>query len=146
MRRWVPVKAYPSKPSMITAMAKVSSIDIIVMVDSRNIERMSGERKPQRVLASGGTDGTVRLWESGTGQALVGDSFGMEDDVLTLAFSPDGRLLQHSVHRVISPGRPERPAASPAASSPTGSGHAIHSASRSRSSCRWSRFICWCGW
>ena len=57
-----------------------------------------------RLLASGGTDNTVRLWDPATGQnmrtltghtaaATLGDAFRVGGAVQAVAFSPDGRLL-----------------------------------------------------
>jgi WD40 repeat protein len=45
-----------------------------------------------RVLASGSTDGTVRLWDPASG-ALLHTLKGYTDWADTLAFSPDGRVL-----------------------------------------------------
>ncbi|GAB2734699.1 nSTAND1 domain-containing NTPase [Kitasatospora kifunensis] len=44
-----------------------------------------------RVLASGGSDGHVRLWNVATGQQIGADLTGHAKDVLSLAFSPDGK-------------------------------------------------------
>jgi WD40 repeat protein len=45
-----------------------------------------------RLLASGGDDGAVSLWDSATGEALRSLQ-GHTDWVRSVAFSPDGRLL-----------------------------------------------------
>jgi len=45
-----------------------------------------------RLLASGSTDNTIKLWEVETGE-LVRTLSGHGDDVGSVAFSPDGRLL-----------------------------------------------------
>ncbi|MGA5821499.1 hypothetical protein ACPC54_26955 [Kitasatospora sp. NPDC094028] len=44
-----------------------------------------------QVLASGGSDGHVRLWNVATGQQIGADLTGHAKDVLSLAFSPDGK-------------------------------------------------------
>ncbi|WP_203789391.1 WD40 repeat domain-containing protein [Paractinoplanes rishiriensis] len=44
-------------------------------------------------LATGGADGTVRLWDSRTGQLLLGPLKGNEYSVVDLLFSPDGKQL-----------------------------------------------------
>ncbi|WP_152610946.1 WD40 repeat domain-containing serine/threonine protein kinase [Amycolatopsis sp. MJM2582] len=46
-----------------------------------------------RLLASGGGDKTVRLWNPETGQPIGEPLVGHTKQVLTVAFSPDGRLL-----------------------------------------------------
>src|SRR5262249_6417162 len=43
-------------------------------------------------LASGGTDGTVRLWEAASGKEVL-QRPGHEFWIMSLAFSPDGRTL-----------------------------------------------------
>ena len=45
-----------------------------------------------RLLATGGRDNTVKIWDSATGQALQSLE-GHQKPVLTVAFSPDGRWL-----------------------------------------------------
>jgi len=45
------------------------------------------------LLASGGFDNSVMLWDLATGQALGSPLSGHSDNVHSLAFSPDGRLL-----------------------------------------------------
>ena len=46
-----------------------------------------------RTLASGGDDGTVRLWDVATGRQVGGPLTGHPGAVLSVAFSPDGRTL-----------------------------------------------------
>jgi WD40 repeat protein len=46
-----------------------------------------------RTLASGGTDGTVRLWDAATGQPLGPPLTGHPGFVNSVAFSPDGKTL-----------------------------------------------------
>ncbi len=52
-------------------------------------------------LASASLDGTVRLWDAGSGAALL--TLGCETDfVLAITFSPDGKLLASlAVHGVV---------------------------------------------
>ena len=46
-----------------------------------------------RILATAGFDGTVRLWDTATGESLLPQLEAHAGRVLALAFSPDGRLL-----------------------------------------------------
>ena len=61
-----------------------------------NVIRFSPDGKR---AATGSDDGTVRLWDTATGQEIVtlkGDTTGVRGgppDVESVAFSPDGRLL-----------------------------------------------------
>jgi WD40 repeat protein/tRNA A-37 threonylcarbamoyl transferase component Bud32 len=46
-----------------------------------------------QLLASGASDGTVKLWDPCTGKEVRSLSAGARDEVLSLAFSPDGKRL-----------------------------------------------------
>ena len=46
-----------------------------------------------RLLASGGDDGTVRLWDPDTGEPVGGPLTGHSDGVSAVAFRPDGKAL-----------------------------------------------------
>jgi len=46
-----------------------------------------------RLMASGGVDGTVRLWDPEAGGAELGDPIDVGGQVAAVAFSPDGRRL-----------------------------------------------------
>jgi WD40 repeat protein len=49
-----------------------------------------------RLVAAGGVDGVIRLWEVATGkleQTCRGHEKGMQDGIRTIAFSPDGQTL-----------------------------------------------------
>ncbi len=45
------------------------------------------------VLASGGWDWTIRLWDVATGQPIGEPLRGHEGSVWSIAFSPDGSML-----------------------------------------------------
>jgi WD40 repeat protein len=46
-----------------------------------------------KLLASGGADGTVRLWDAATGRLQARLTASAEEPVSSVAFSPDGSLL-----------------------------------------------------
>jgi WD40 repeat protein len=46
-----------------------------------------------KTLASGGGDGTVRLWDVATGHQIGAPLAGSTGPVLSVAFSPDGKTL-----------------------------------------------------
>jgi len=46
-----------------------------------------------KILASGGKDGTIRLWDIATGQSLGEPLRGHKDEVNSISFSPDGKIL-----------------------------------------------------
>lgn len=49
-----------------------------------------------RIVASGGIDGSTRLWDARTGKAVGGPLASQGEEVRGLAFSPDGQLLASS--------------------------------------------------
>jgi WD40 repeat protein len=51
------------------------------------------DRRHRTLVASGGGDGTIRLWDAATGQPIGEPLRGQEGQVNSLAFSPDGRVL-----------------------------------------------------
>jgi WD40 repeat protein len=49
-------------------------------------------------IVSSGQDGTVRLWDAATGQAVGGPMTGHQSPVFSVAFSPDGRRIVSGGH------------------------------------------------
>ncbi|MGH3426129.1 MAG: WD40 repeat domain-containing protein [Pseudonocardiaceae bacterium] len=54
-----------------------------------------------RVLASGSTDTTVRLWDPATGRTVGIPLTGHTEAVGSVAFSPDGNLLATASHKTV---------------------------------------------
>jgi hypothetical protein len=51
------------------------------------------DRRHRTLVASGGGDGTIRLWDAATGQPIGEPLGGHEDSVYRVAFSPDGTTV-----------------------------------------------------
>jgi WD40 repeat protein len=70
----------------------VASGDLVAEFKDNPVRSLAFSPKTRELLATGGTDGVVRLWDVGAKQG-VREFQGLDGEVQSVAFSPDGRHL-----------------------------------------------------